>query len=97
MNKSLIKLVIVLCIIAFLFLYARKHNLSLKFEESYSGILINKYYKRGNAIDVRLANGEIYTVKVSIHDSIFNKIQIGDSLGKEKDEMHLKIIRAGNK
>lgn len=94
MKKEILLFILISGVIAILFVYIIPHsNSTLKSAEEYNGIVIRKYYKRGNSIDVRLSSNEIYSTKVSISDSIFNSIEIGDLVIKKSGQDKMEVIK----
>lgn len=94
MKKKIVIIFISAVIIALLLIYIiPESNSNLKMDESYSGIVVKKYYKRGNTFDIRIANGNIYSTKVSISDSMFNLVELGDSIFKTKGKENFEKIK----
>lgn len=80
MKRSLIKLSLIVFIVLFLaYVWVPYSNGKKTKSECYKGIVLKKYYKRGNILDVKLETGKVYSTH-SVLDSDFDKISIGDTV-----------------
>lgn len=80
-KRVIILLLIFLAVIAWLvFFWIPYRNNIVKINENFKGVVLSKYYKKGNTIDVKLFSGEVYTPHIGLKDDAFNKISIGDTV-----------------
>lgn len=86
-KRSLIKLSIIIFIVLFLaYVWVPYRNKSIKYNESFKGIVLRKYYQRGNTLDVKLESNQIHTTNFGLNDSDFDKISIGDTVEMRNGE-----------
>ncbi len=87
-KKALIILIVFASIVTFYYFFIPSHNRRLALEEKYEGVVVKKYYRRGNALDIKTFSGELYKTTCQVADSIYNTVEIGDTVIKKSGDIY---------